>query len=148
MVKPRLRPTLSAQAFSSCQLNSTARGRSCGQQRPGSRETEGLTSPGNVYTKEVTFALALGGEALARMTRAKGLAHKCKNAQDPEIVMRLEGSLDSSQGPVKRPKWHPTPVLLPGRSHGWRSLVGYSPRCRTESDTTERLHLRRERRTS
>ena len=33
----------------------------------------------------------------------------------------------------------PTPVLLPGESHGWRSLVGYSPWGRKESDTTERL---------
>ena len=32
------------------------------------------------------------------------------------------------------------PVLLPGESHGWRSLVGYSPRGHTESDTAERLH--------
>ena len=32
-------------------------------------------------------------------------------------------------------------VLLPGKSHGWRSLVGYSPWGRTESDTTERLHF-------
>ena len=36
---------------------------------------------------------------------------------------------------------HPTPVLLPGKSHGWRSLVGYSPWGRQESDTTERLHF-------
>ena len=36
---------------------------------------------------------------------------------------------------------HPTPVLLPGESHGWRSLVGCSPWGREESDTTERLHL-------
>ena len=34
----------------------------------------------------------------------------------------------------QRRQWHPTPVLLPGKSHGWRSLVG----C-TELDTTERL---------
>ena len=33
--------------------------------------------------------------------------------------------------------WHPTPVLLPGESHGWRNLVGYSPWGHTESDTTE-----------
>ena len=26
-----------------------------------------------------------------------------------------------------RRKWQPSPVLLPGESHGWRSLVGYSP---------------------
>ena len=38
-----------------------------------------------------------------------------------------------------RRKWQPMPVFLPGKSHGWRSLVGYSPRGRKESDTTERL---------
>ena len=36
---------------------------------------------------------------------------------------------------------HPTPVLLPGKSHGRRSLAGYSPWGRKESDTTERLHF-------
>ena len=36
---------------------------------------------------------------------------------------------------------HPTPVLLLGKSHGWRSLVGYSPWGREESDMTERLHF-------
>ena len=35
----------------------------------------------------------------------------------------------------------PTPVLLPGKSHGWKSLVGYSPWGLEESDTTERLHF-------
>ena len=34
-----------------------------------------------------------------------------------------------------------TPVFLPGKSHGQRSLVGYSPRGSEESDTTERLHI-------
>ena len=38
-----------------------------------------------------------------------------------------------------RRKWQSTPVFLPGESHGRRSLVGYSPRARKESDTTERL---------
>ena len=41
----------------------------------------------------------------------------------------------------RRRQWHPTPVLLPGKSHGWRSLVGCSPLDREESDTTERLHF-------
>ena len=40
-----------------------------------------------------------------------------------------------------RRKWHPTPVLLPGKSRGWRSLVGYSPWGHKESDTTRRLHF-------
>ena len=39
-----------------------------------------------------------------------------------------------------RRKWHPTPVLLPGKSHRQRSLVGYSPWGHKESDTTELLH--------
>ena len=34
-----------------------------------------------------------------------------------------------------------TPVLLPGKSHGWRSLVGCNPWGLEESDTTERLHF-------
>ena len=36
-----------------------------------------------------------------------------------------------------RRKWHPTPVFLPGKSHGRRSLLGYSPWGRKELDTTE-----------
>ena len=38
-------------------------------------------------------------------------------------------------------QWQPTPVLLPGKSHGWRSLVGCSPWGREESDMTEQLHF-------
>ena len=38
-----------------------------------------------------------------------------------------------------RRKWQPPPVFLPGESHGRRSLAGYSPRGRKESNTTERL---------
>ena len=41
----------------------------------------------------------------------------------------------------QRRQWHPTPVLLPGKSHGWRSLVGCSPWGHEESDMTERLHF-------
>ena len=40
-----------------------------------------------------------------------------------------------------RRQWQPTPVLLPGKSHGQRSLVGCSPCGCEESDTTERLHF-------
>ena len=42
---------------------------------------------------------------------------------------------------LQRRKCQPTPVLLPGESHGRRSLVGYSPWGRKESDMTERLHF-------
>ena len=40
-----------------------------------------------------------------------------------------------------RRQWHPTPVLLPGNSHGRRSLVGCRPWSLEGSDTTERLHF-------
>ena len=48
----------------------------------------------------------------------------------------LCGILRSSH---RRRQWHPTPVLLPGKSHGQRSLIGCSPWGREESDMTERL---------
>ena len=38
-------------------------------------------------------------------------------------------------------QWHPTPVLLPGKSHGQRSLVGCSHQSSKESDTTEQLSM-------
>ena len=41
----------------------------------------------------------------------------------------------------RRRQWHPIPVLLPGKSHGQRSLVGCPPWGREESDKTERLHF-------
>ena len=47
----------------------------------------------------------------------------------------------STMAEYRRRQWHPTPVLLPGKSHGWRSLVGCSPWGSEESDTTERLHF-------
>ena len=41
----------------------------------------------------------------------------------------------------RRRQWHPTPVLLPGKSYGRRSLVGCSPWGRWGSETSERLHF-------
>ena len=49
--------------------------------------------------------------------------------------------LPNSVLPYRRRQWHPTPVLLPGKPHGPRSLVGCSPWGREESDTTERFHF-------
>ena len=40
------------------------------------------------------------------------------------------------EDPLRR-AWQPTPIFLPGESHGQRSLVGYCPWGRKESDTTE-----------
>ena len=49
-------------------------------------------------------------------------------------------SYHSLYGPGRR-WWHPTPVLLPEKSHGRRNLVGRRPWGRWESDTTEWLHF-------
>ena len=51
------------------------------------------------------------------------------------------GSIPGSGRCPGRRKWQPTPVLLPGKSHGLRSLVSYNPRGRKELDATERLHF-------
>ena len=49
--------------------------------------------------------------------------------------------LISNRVNIRRRQWQPTPVLLPGKFHGQRSLEGCSPWGRKESDTTERLHF-------
>ena len=58
------------------------------------------------------------------------------------ILINVQLSCYSVTTPsLQRRQWHPTPVLLPGKSHGERSLVGCSPLGHEELDTTERLHF-------
>ena len=64
---------------------------------------------------------------------SEGKASAC-NAGDPGLIPWV-GKI-----PWRR-KWQPTLVLLPGKSHGWRILVGYSPWICKEWDTTEQLHF-------
>jgi len=52
---------------------------------------------------------------------------------------RDAGSIPGSGRPPRMRKWYPTPVFLLGESHGWRSLVGYSPWGHKESESTEHL---------
>ena len=82
---------------------------------------------------------------------AKKLTRTVKQQQEMEselrVVLFAEGSKTWSSClhwvsivfHSQRRQWHPTPVLLPGKSHGWRSLVGCSPWGRQESDTTTSL---------
>ena len=53
----------------------------------------------------------------------------------------MPSGFQSSSFQFWRRKWQPTPVLMPGKSHGPRSLIGYSSWGHKESDTTERLHF-------
>ena len=50
------------------------------------------------------------------------------------------GLISGWEDPWRR-KWQPTPLLLPGKSHGQRSLIGNSPWGRKELDIAERLHF-------
>ena len=49
----------------------------------------------------------------------------------------LATNLEYVRGHIRTRRWHLTPVLLPGKPHGRRSLVGCRLWGRTESDTTE-----------
>ena len=60
-----------------------------------------------------------------------------KMTNNPKICMEQRKA--PNRQAIRRRQWHPTPVLLPGKSHGWRSLEGCSPWGRWGSDTTERL---------
>ena len=54
---------------------------------------------------------------------------------------REHSPFTSGNNNFRRRQWQATPVLLPRKSHGRRSLVGYSPWGREESDLTEQLHF-------
>ena len=49
--------------------------------------------------------------------------------------------IKQTQRDTRRRQWHPTPVLLPGKPYGQRSLIGCRPWGLYESDTTKRLHF-------
>ena len=65
------------------------------------------------------------------------------NTRNTISIRMLERSSGVENGTrssiLQRRRWHPTPVLLPGKSHGQRSLVVCDPWGREESDTTSDL---------
>ena len=84
------------------------------------------------------FHLLMLREIICFLLQTSLVAQKIKasvyNAGDLGSIPR------SGRSPWRR-KWQPTPVLLPGKSDGWRSLVGNSPWGHKESDTIEQLHF-------
>ena len=69
-----------------------------------------------------------------------------KSSLSKFFKIEITSSISSYHSAVRlhincRGKWHPTPVLLPEKSHGWRSLVGCSPRGHWDLDATEQLHF-------
>ena len=93
-----------------------------------------LESLSMLYKPEWMFWLSSGEIEKPRRSHkrnGRGTFGKDHSVLDNEMLYTLD----------RRRQWQPTPVLLPGKSHGWRSLVGCSPRGCKELDTTERLHF-------
>ena len=68
------------------------------------------------------------------------MAQQVKNSSCNEGDVRDAGSVPGLERFPWRRKWQPTPVFLPEKSHGQRSLAGYSPKGGKESDTIEQIN--------
>ena len=94
-------------------------------------------------SQHVTFYLCTSGNRVRASQGALVVKNPCANAGDrrdsgsiPGWGRRLGFNPWVGKVPWRR-AWQPTPVCLPGESHGQKSLVGYSPQGHTESDTPE-----------
>ena len=106
------------------------------------RQRESL-SPSSAFLSQVLSSFPSPARMLNIISsKIWGFEHKRKNVVLPTVSpLGTANTLGWRKRKAQTRKWHPTPVLLPGKSHGQRSLVGYSPRGHRESDTTERLHF-------
>ena len=62
-----------------------------------------------------------------------------QTVKNPPAMQETQVQSLGWEDPLEK-EWLPTPVFLPGKSHGQRSLEGYSPRDCKELDMTERLN--------
>ena len=118
---------------------------------PWTEEPGGLQSMGSLeshMTERLHFHFALSciGEGNGNPLQCSCL----ENPRDGEAWWAAVSGVTQSQTRLKqlsssssfwRRQWHPTPVLLPGKSHGRRSLVGCSPWGHEELDMTDWLHF-------
>ena len=83
-------------------------------------------------------------QRIARRDKKALLIDQCKEIEENNRMGKDQRSLQENQryqGNIQRRQWQPTPVFLPGKSHGRKSMVGCSPWGRYEQGTTERLHF-------
>ena len=120
---------MAAGQHSRCRLCSSLREAAAFQQDTGTRLLEWSGSMGEIQLVFVLMRL----DALHFPGGSDSEESTCK-AGDP-------GSIPGSGRSPWRREWQPTPVFLPGESHGQRSLVGYSPWGCKESDRTKQLTL-------
>ena len=102
------------------------------------------------WSSEVSTLPWTGGEttvlpwSLWLQQHSKGQAGDTSKSNELQLLELGTGfllSLGVTKPVERRRQWHPTPVPLPGKLHGRRSLVGCSPWGLEESDTTEWLHF-------
>ena len=85
----------------------------CGKNRHRFLETEGIAYPAG-----------LGGGHMEKLQNwSVGRRYGRNHGQEPLLWFPWAGTIEAVQAGL----WHPTPVFLPGKSHGQRSPVGYSP---------------------
>ena len=73
-------------------------------------------------------------QRIARRDKKAFFSDQCKEIEE-------NNRMGKTRDLFRRRRWHPTPVLLPGKSHGRGSLVGCNPWGCEESDMTEQLHF-------
>ena len=97
-------------------------------------QSMGVSASASVLPKNIQDWFPLGWTSWISLL-SKGLSRVFSNTtvQKHQFI--------SAQLSLWRRQWQPTPVLLPGKSYGWRSLVGYNPWGCKELHTTEWLHF-------
>ena len=94
-----------------------------------------MKSVGTMYYREI-----LGGELSDKKLLACLRERAMLRVNNSSLELRPGFNPWVGKIPWRR-KWQPTPILLPGKSHGWRSLAGYSLWGSQKSDTTKQLHF-------
>ena len=106
-----------------------------GEKRPGFQSEVTTSLPCNFSLElklELRLTLGLGQHRdFPRGSSGKESTCQCRSHRFNPWVRKI---------PWRR-KWQPAPVILPGKIHGQRSLVGYSSWGHKESDTAEQLHF-------
>ena len=94
-----------------------------------------------IYNRTLLFIHSLYNSLLLLIPNSKSFSPLFPSPWQPVCSLYLWVCLIDINKFIWRRQWHPTPVLLPGKSHGWRNLEGCSPWGRWGSDMTEQLHF-------
>ena len=97
-----------------------------------------------MFMEAFSIIAKTGKQTKGPLTEDKDIVHKYNGvlpSHYKEWNNAICSNMDGARNCHRKRQWHPTPVLLPGKSHGRRSLVGCSPGGHEELDTTERLHV-------